>query len=505
MSDTGNRRTGGWFLPAIVFLLSCMFLAGLLLTVKPDVFFSGDGGLKYLVVRQNAEKNTCTSLRLDTKRWVGSIWEKGFYPFKPPFVYESKGEKIVSFPPFFQMLTAPMYETVGYAGLYVIPAVSMVLLWIWFWWLLYRLCARPAVVAGAMFCLSFCSPLALYAAVYWEHTLAVLLLFGGIVFLVKPPRKALYAIILGCVTGLSAWLRPEALLLCLFIAAVVMYNQLRRANTVNACFVVSALVVLSLFFACNQVLYGSFLGAHGYQLISDASPLQKLKPLLIQFLHLNIRQWMFFPVTPAVFILVAYAMIKRRAVPKEVIQLLIIIILFSLITPFLLPNGGGKQWGPRYFLFLIPVVLVAAALFAASPTGKQFLANRWWAGLMIPVIIYSFYLNSFKAHTTLQDDYAHRVRPCMRFIERNTCTVVVVQNQFIAMEFAHLFRTKDIFLAEDPIHYATLRKLLQAAGVTELIFVAHNKDELLPCNILSSRPALQHLGDYYLTKCRLAP
>lgn len=57
-----------------------------------------------------------------------------------------------------------------------------------------------------------------------------------------------------------------------------------------------------------------------------------------------------------------------------------IVIVFSLVTPFLLPNDGIVQWGAKYFLAIIPVTLVA--LFMAENKWNLFEGRRIPAWLL---------------------------------------------------------------------------------------------------------------------------
>ena len=218
--------------------------------------------------------------------------------------------------------------------------------------------------------------------------------------------------------------------------------------------------------------------------------------------HINGTQFLFFPISVIVFAAVFFRLLKKQAVPKPVCQLLILAVLFSVTAPFFLPNAGGKQWGPRYFLLLIPVVLTAAAIFANTlPVHGRLARKSAW--LLVPVIIFSLYLNVYRAYGTLHDDYAFRVKPCLDFVRQDPCRVVVVQNQYIALELAAVFHTKDIFLAEDRQHYTVLQRLLKEAQVREVIFISRDKELLLPCsNGQSGSNSFRHVGDYYLTRCK---
>jgi hypothetical protein len=59
---------------------------------------------------------------------------------------------------------------------------------------------------------------------YWEHAPAVLLLFAGLAFIARTPTRMPAAIMLGLVSGLAVWLRPEAILMNFLyaLAAIVL-------------------------------------------------------------------------------------------------------------------------------------------------------------------------------------------------------------------------------------------------------------------------------------------
>lgn len=484
------------FLPAIVFVASCLFLVLLLFTVKPAVFFSGDGGLKYLATQQVNRQGSPVVLKLKAEDWVSSIRSKGYYPFKPPFVYEQQDQKVISFPPYFQWLSAPLLRHFGATGLYIIPAVSVVLLWLWFVQVLYRLGIRVRVIAAALFSLGFCTPLTLYGAIYWEHTLAVLLLFGGLAFLINPDETRTRAFVTGCLTGFATWLRPEALLLWLLIVALVLYNQTKQHRKTNLYFVTGSFVIGALFFLNNWLLYKNLLGAHGYQLTQEPLFRARLTQSLFLLKYLNTTQLLFFPLEAVVYAMALYAVARKYPLPKPVAQLILLSILFSVTAPFFLPNGGGKQWGPRYLLVLIPIILLAGVLLFQHLAIR---GNIFW--LLVPCMLYSIYLNCFSGYKTLRNDYTHRVKPCLEQLLQDSCKTIVVQNQFIALEFAALFSSKNIFLAEDAFSYARLQALLLGADQQQWIFVAQDRQLVLPCQPQHRTEPVRHAGDYFFVRC----
>jgi hypothetical protein len=88
-----NQRLTIW----LVFLSGLIYLLFLASFIQPDVFFSGDGGLKFLVVKQINEGHGFKWLFLPHEQWVKNIWDQGFFPIQKPFVYPGTEGYIVSF------------------------------------------------------------------------------------------------------------------------------------------------------------------------------------------------------------------------------------------------------------------------------------------------------------------------------------------------------------------------------------------------------------------------
>ena len=496
---TRHKLHTSLYLPLIVLFFACCFLATLVFTIRPDVFFSGDAGLKFLVIKQINSAGEYKSLNLQQPEWVLKIWQEGFYPFKEPFVYNTSQGKIISFPPAFQWLNAPLYKWFGYRGMYVIPCLSLVLLWCWFLDTLKRSGTSVAMICCGFFLMAFCSPLTVYAAVYWEHTLALLLVFAGIVFHVRQPVSFRQSIILGVIAGLSVWFRPEALVLSSLLAGMALYNYFDKKSIYPLFFILGFMAALIAFFVFNAVAYGSIFGAHGYQVLDQNAAFNDLSGNLIILTHVNVRFFIFFPVAGLFYILAGYLFLKKPVMPAIVFQLTIIILIYSLITPFILPNAGGKQWGPRYFLPLIPLILVTLSLASIHLT-----LSRKWLILLIPLIVYSIYLNVYEAGSTLQSDYTYRVTPGMNFLKKQAGDVVVVQNQYIAQEFAAAFDRKKFFLAENKTEFLQLIDKLRTVGILRVTYIdIDNKGTSLPDSTNQEKTVLKHIGDYFFMEYSL--
>src|SRR5580658_8619677 len=177
-------------------LFSAVYLAFLVSSAQPGVFFSSDGGVKYLVVKQLSEGHGFKYMYLPQPQWVQQVWANGFFPFRPPFLYSSPNGYLFVFPPAFQIISSFFYAHFGNPGLLVIPILSTLASWLGFISLLRRCGIHPSRIAIGLFILVFCSPLTIYGATYWEHMTAILLLFIGLSYLVKPPSGPVTALIL---------------------------------------------------------------------------------------------------------------------------------------------------------------------------------------------------------------------------------------------------------------------------------------------------------------------
>src|SRR5579872_3779744 len=135
----------------LVALFSAVYLAFLASSAQPGVFFSSDGGVKYLVVKQLTEGHGFKYIYLPQPQWVQQIWANGFFPFKPPFLYPSQEGFLFVFPPAFQIISSFFFAQFGDVGLLVIPILSTLLLWVSFILLCRRCGIAPSRIAFGLF------------------------------------------------------------------------------------------------------------------------------------------------------------------------------------------------------------------------------------------------------------------------------------------------------------------------------------------------------------------
>jgi len=336
------------------------------LSVRDGVFYSGDAGIKALMVEQFAAGQWHGDLRLEGEPWVQALWDDGFYPFAPTYVYDHAGRHYSAFPLPFAVLTAPFQRALGFRGLTVIPLLATWLVWIRFWLLGRRLDLHPLALAAGLFALVFASHLTLYSAFFWEHTLAVALGFLGAAEVAlayggesrrasSPARLA----VAGLLLGLSVWLRPECAALLasvLGVSLAVAWREGRLGGWVPL--VAGAAVSIAGWLALNQVVYGIPLGIHALRTAEVASFGGRLGVTLALAIAQLQGLLLFSPI--AIFALLSALPLWRPAPRDRVGRLLLAITGLTLLLTFAIsPNDGDKQWGPRYLLPVVPLLCFA--------------------------------------------------------------------------------------------------------------------------------------------------
>jgi hypothetical protein len=179
-------------------------------------------------------------------------------------------------------------------------------------------------------------------------------------------------------------------------------------------------------------------------------------------------------ILPAAFVLVK----NRKKLDIRTILLIGIALAYCVLTPFMVPNDGGRQWGARYFLPVVTVVLVALLLIEKEWNlfggwGGVWRGGRvWLLGIVVLFAAYSFDRNTYKGGIkTLRWENYHRISPSMNFIQQQQSKVVVVAYPYIAMELGYIFDQQYFFLAPDDTSLSRLLPQLKAAGVHEYTYI----------------------------------
>ncbi|MBE9078712.1 dolichol-phosphate mannosyltransferase [Romeria aff. gracilis LEGE 07310] len=482
MKDIAHRSAQYWLWPWLTILTGLLLTLWLQTYSQDGVFFSGDGGLKALLAQQLGMGTWQIGLDLPTPApWITDLWQQGLYPFTPPYVYEQGTTHFITFPFTFPAVTAPFYALLGHRGLYVVPLISLWLLWGRFYQIGLRLGLRPAVLAAGLGCVILASPLSLYGAMYWEHTLAVALAFWGLTAVVFPPATGRAGRPLGGVLmGLAVWFRPE--FLCLVAGVTLLLGLgwlglgwLQLGVRQSLRLLAAMLLTVLVFFGLNFYIYGHPLGIHAIQIVEGSSPLQQLTQAGASYRQLLTSLFRYFPIALfAIAFTLTASLNSRLKLSPTMRWLLLLSLLFALSVPLIVPPGaGGKQWGPRFYLILVPLLSLVVAQQLEQVWDS--LRGLWRGGaiaLLALLFAFGLQLNTVQGAFSRYEDpqtgsislphsYAP-IAPAISTLRAQPLPWVAMSHQFVAQQLWAGVPEKTFFRAES---LAQVKQLAQALAV----------------------------------------
>lgn len=489
-------------------LLAGISLSLFLLLQTPDgVFYSGDSGIKYLMVKQAAAGKSPLLMDIpDTmsREEILGLWETGYFPYAPPFLYPVPGGNMFGFPPLFAWITAPFFLLLGFKGLYMIPLLS---LWIlWYRWIILGnfLKFSPAVISWGLWALIFTTPLTLYGNMFWEHIPGVLLIFFGIegsIYLLKKNCGTGKAITLGFLAGLSIWIRPENIVLAALLiigAGVAGFRNRYKPALYYGCSVIGTFF---LFLVSNVITFGHWMGIHGLQVAIVKS--RGIGVAIRQYTQISGTLQMelikTFPLVILFLLCVFYFLKKRETIPMFLISLC---TLFYITVPVILPGDGGKQWGPRFLLAIIPVLLLTIMIFFQAPSSSHHRGKltKLFTALCIPLAGLGFYQNAIAGTSHLLKDYRHRVFPLLETVSQREEIIVIISDPFISQDLASSFNEKFFLRIHDIKSLRRLTAYLKNQGVSRCLYITRKTINHVPPPPFSAGPSsateFKSIGEY---------
>lgn len=372
----------------IVLAAAAAALALLASGLRHDTFFVGDPGVKLLSAR-NALQFPTHPLDIPLPR-IGT----DAVPHVEQFfdVHGDHSHAVTS--EFFPLLSAPLLQTLGMRGLYVLPAAGFILALASLAWLGWTLDPRRQMplVAGVA---TLGMPFLFYGLEFWEHMPAVGLAACGAAMLLDAARRrpghhsaVLPTFAAGLLFGAATTLRAESA--CL-VAALCIGSRLLvhrpswRSLAIAGGGMVVALLPLELY---TVIHFGTWVPGHvgtnaalfeGSWLADRATFAREwLLPSLWNSRG-PVSATSFWSVAPAAVL--AVVGIARPSDHHERPFLWTVALATVLLTLLIAPNDGGGQWAPRYLLgAYVPLTLLAADTLQELP-------RRAWAILLIVVLV----------------------------------------------------------------------------------------------------------------------
>jgi hypothetical protein len=497
------------FLPVFVILAGILFCLSLQFLIPEGVFYSGDAGLKALLAKQLVSNPFRFDLATPPDAWVQNLWNNGLYPFEQPFVYELNDKYWITFPYTFPLVTAPFYALFGYRGFYFIPLVATVAIWLSFYWACRRLNFNPWLTSLGLAILIFASPLTQYSAMYWEHTLAVALAFHGVVLLLVNQQglSKTGAVLSGVLIGLSVWFRPEFICLVLLMGALVVAAYLFNLNQLKGLtkslnlgklnfltkngiiFIISLLATVGLFFVSNYIIYGHPLGIHAIQVVEQQTLPERLVNARKTFKELGWALFEYLPIAvfPLLYLPLVWRSRKRPNFNPKLTVIYLVCFFFIVGVALIVPVGtagkiaGGKQWGPRFLLGIIPIIVLVAMqefrlIWLKAKPGLKYAC----LGLISLLFILGLAKNTYAGTIDLTKSN-QGIFPGLQFLEKDPNQVIAMSHQFVAQTFQPGVKSKKLFfLAESSKEIVKLGKSLLEQKQLNFTYICYPFRKCIP-------------------------
>ncbi len=498
-------------LPLVIILVGILFSLYLQRIVLDGVYFSGDGGLKALLAKQLGSGTLRFDLVIPQESWIQDLWNDGLYPYDEPYVYNVAGKYYITFPYTLPLITAPFYAWFGERGLYIVPLVSCWIVWLVFYLDCIKLKLDNFLTSLGLILLIFSSYLTIYSAMYWEHTLAVALCFAGLslwcIFGYPQGNSQTTAIISGILIGLSVWFRPEFLCMVAVIMGVVVLTAtepllqktpIKKNITLKEIsflakqkilFLSSIFLTVGGFFLSNKLIYGYALGIHGIQVVEKSSLGDRVIGAWNNFSAMTLALTEYLPIINFLLLYLLLYLIQKVIFRnnKNTINFnlklfaiyfgcLIFIIGVSLLVPVGTAGliAGGKQWGVRFLLILVPITILVTILeFKVIKLKTTKLTYNIALIIIVALGIIGIYTNIVKG-TQLLDKNNQVTQPAVKFLQENNNEIVAISHEFVGQVLeAATNRNKVFFTVPTESEIIKLSQALLLQQETKFTYICY--------------------------------
>jgi hypothetical protein len=246
---------------ALIIFLSAIYAVAAL-RLPTGAFFVQDAQVKFLQTRALASSAWQNDGIADPARAVDP--SRSLSPLRPSFAghffYYRNGFWYGKYPLAFAILASIPYYLTGMHGLVIMSVLPALFCLLFTFYAAQLLPIRRPIIA--VFLMGVGTPLAFYAAEFWEHTLGLALtLIAILCTLREQPLRPPNVILGGLAIGVSVWFRTELIYLAPAIALALLGAARRDYVRAGLIFCLSLAISLLPLIVTNWVLTGTLIGA----------------------------------------------------------------------------------------------------------------------------------------------------------------------------------------------------------------------------------------------------
>jgi hypothetical protein len=227
---------------------------------------------------------------------------------------------------------------------------------------------------------------------------------------------------------------------------------------------------------------------HSVQIVEKFSLFDRLSEGLNNFKEMGRDLFYYLPIAFFTILYLPFSLVLKQRIKLTITMKIVYIICFFFIVAVALmvpPGAGGKQWGPRFLLVLIPLISLIAIIELKFIRRIAKFGIRY-IGLAIFCVLFliGVYINTYQGTDFISDNYK-KISPAIQFLRSRPETVVAMSHQYVAQVLEAGVKNKVFFLAKDTQDLKSLGAALIAQGKQKFIYICY---PYRPCEIPKERP-----------------
>jgi hypothetical protein len=447
-----------------------------LIAIRPNGQETGDQAVKQIqvldLIANQYQSIECRYLAepIDT--------DKKFLPLSDSFyVHMIQNKCFYVFPFYFSYLIAPFYDFIGAEAEYLIPYFSGVLtIWLlWFWAKELKLSEQLRKMLTLNIGLG--TGIFLYCFTLSEISLNFFLVNYGFYFIWRFNQnfKIKFLVFAGLFLGLTVYLRQESLLLSFILMVMLIFTKnvsIRRLSPFILIYMVLIIIWMYLNFQIFQHPFG-LRAIQQHKELNEGSFLLNRFLMYIEVFFYNRDNVGLFLSSP-ILLLIPFRWHLIKSIDSKFLPFALTAIIYTFLIPLATITYQGVNWGTRFLLSMVPVLLLTAFLMYQdivknNPESKLRRA-------LIPSIAWSI-LGAFFFFSVLV--YSHRqMQLGNKLVETHSEQTVILLSKVLAGTTVSSHGKKRIMQATDKGELLEILHILKRNNVEVVSFLYPKKDYL---------------------------
>lgn len=252
-------------------------------------------------------------------------------------------------------------------------------------------------------------------------------------------------------------------------------------------FIASMVITVCGFFITNKSIYGHALGIHSIQAVEKLALSDRMVAAWLNFTQMSLTLPEYLPVIFLPILYISLYLINLFIVKNTKLKfdrgLFVVVALASLLfivgVAILVPVGtaglipGGKQWGVRFLLILVPVITLLATiefnnLFKQLSSWKRYSILAFFVFL----IAIGFHKNIIEAKAIV-DRNIQDTLPAIKFLQQDNHQVIAISRHFVGQALEASITNKIFFKVEDVQQLITLARSLVGQQQNNFLYICY--------------------------------